>query len=109
MLELDPDHVQSHNNLGVIYQATGLFDLAQEEFRKAIKIDPTYEPALINLARLYLDLAARQYEDLVKLKPDDPELARAYRQVLALKLRPNYPEAGYRFGMTQYFLERYAE
>lgn len=177
VLELDPDHVQSHNNLGVIYQATGLFDLAQEEFRKAIKTDPTYEPALINLARLYLDLASRQYEDLVKLKPDDAELVRAYRQILALdpgnpraryslarlllqegkeeealeelrqaekldpstygpirlyqegrsqekagnyqeasreyrlalKLRPNYPEASYRLGMTQYFLERYAE
>lgn len=177
VLELDPDHVQSHNNLGVIYQATGLFDLAQEEFRKAIKLDPAYEPALVNLARLYLDLAARQYEELVKLKPEDPELVQAYRQVLAsdprnpraryslarlllqegkeeealeelrqaekldpatygpvrlyqegrsqekagnypeaareyrlaLKLRPNYPEVSYRLGMTQYFLERYAE
>ncbi|MBI2877985.1 MAG: tetratricopeptide repeat protein [Candidatus Tectomicrobia bacterium] len=176
VVELEPDHVQSHNNLGVIYQSIGLVDLAQEEFRKAIQIDPGYEPAIVNLARLYLSLAARQYEDLIKLKPDDPEITRLYRRILALdpaspkahyslarllieegkeaealeelrqaerldpaygpirlyqegrsqekagnyleaakeyrlalQLRPDYPEAHYRLGMTHYFLEHYPE
>ena len=36
----NPNHVQSHNNLGIIYQQTGQFELAKEHFSKALLLDP---------------------------------------------------------------------
>lgn len=45
-----------YNMLGVIYHANGQFTGSIENFEKAIKINPNYTEALLNLAVLYNDL-----------------------------------------------------
>ncbi|MBI2877948.1 MAG: tetratricopeptide repeat protein [Candidatus Tectomicrobia bacterium] len=93
VVKLEPQNALAHNHLGTVYRALGRFDLATQELQQAVRIDPNYEEALLNLARLYLDLAARQYEELLRLKPDNPELMQAYRKLLASD--PNNPRARY--------------
>lgn len=48
VLAQNPDHVQSHGNLGLVYAGLGRKALALEHLEKAIALDPTYEPALQN-------------------------------------------------------------
>lgn len=42
------NHPQSYGNIGICYAKLGRKSLALAAFNKAIKIDPAYEPALIN-------------------------------------------------------------
>jgi serine/threonine-protein kinase len=62
--------------LGLIYQGTGKYEQAREEFAKAAQLEPTLDAAQSGLAR--------SYESLKRL--DDAE--KAYRAAIAL--RPNY-------------------
>ena len=64
VLELQADHVQSHGNLGVTYAALGDRDNALKHLRKAIQLDPEYEPAINNL-RFVLAMSAGE-----RLVPD---------------------------------------
>jgi tetratricopeptide (TPR) repeat protein len=43
---------QAHNNLGLVHLDRGERDLARENFRAAVRLDPNYEPALQNLEKL---------------------------------------------------------
>jgi tetratricopeptide (TPR) repeat protein len=45
---ITPNHVQSYGNLGICYSSIGLIKQAIDAFDKAIELDPTYEPALVN-------------------------------------------------------------
>ena len=49
VLELDPNYVDAHNNLGVIFKGLGENQRAKECFEKAIKINPNFADALNNL------------------------------------------------------------
>jgi tetratricopeptide (TPR) repeat protein len=48
VLAQNPDHVQSHGNLGLVYAGLGRKALALEHLDKALALDPTYEPAIQN-------------------------------------------------------------
>jgi cellulose synthase operon protein C len=48
------DSPLAHSAMGVIYVASGDLPAAENSFQKALKIDPAYKPALLNLARLKL-------------------------------------------------------
>lgn len=75
---------EGHACLGLVYQGTGKYEQAGEEYSKAAAIEPTLDAAQSGLAH--------SYESLNRL--DDAE--KAYRAAIAL--RPNY-WAGYnRFG-----------
>lgn len=52
-LQLAEWSAEVHNNLGVLYSQKGAVDEAVKEFRAAIRIDPEYENAYRNLAKLY--------------------------------------------------------
>ena len=51
-LELRPQSAEIHNNLGVTWHALGDRDRARSEIEAALKIDPEYRPAKVNLAKI---------------------------------------------------------
>jgi tetratricopeptide (TPR) repeat protein len=48
VLEIQPNHVQTHGNLGLAYAGLGQKALALEHLDKAMELDPKYEVAIIN-------------------------------------------------------------
>ena len=48
-LEVNPEHIGAHNNLGIIFRKLGRFDEAISSCRKALSIDPGHAEAQINL------------------------------------------------------------
>jgi tetratricopeptide (TPR) repeat protein len=65
---LDPSE---HNDLGVVYEHEGKYDLAAREYRRALRSDPRFTRARINLG----NLAARAEHW--------PEAEKLYRRALA--------------------------
>ncbi|MBI1289533.1 MAG: tetratricopeptide repeat protein [Flavobacteriales bacterium] len=49
-LSLNPNMLELHQQLGLLYQRLERFDDAERSFTNALKLDPTYEPALLNRA-----------------------------------------------------------
>jgi lipoprotein NlpI len=54
-----------HNMLGVVYHIEGKFESAMDCFKEALKLNPHYTEAILNLAVLYNDLG--RYQDAKKL------------------------------------------
>ena len=67
---------EGHSCLGLIYQGTGKYEQARDEYAKAAALEPTLDAAQSGLARSYENLN----------RPEDAE--KAYRA--AITLRPNY-------------------
>ncbi len=55
-LEIDPEYMEAHNNLGVRYMSAGELDKAETEFRKAAALDPAATPVLLNWASVLFNL-----------------------------------------------------
>ncbi len=53
---INADMPAAQVNLGLFYSARGLWDQAEEAYRKALKLDPKHIPARLNLADLYRQL-----------------------------------------------------
>jgi tetratricopeptide (TPR) repeat protein len=49
-----PGKARGHNNLGVMYEAEGMYEEAERAYRRAIEIDPGYSNAYNNLGIIYL-------------------------------------------------------
>ncbi len=63
-----------HNNLGVAYSLLGRHAKAREQFRRALRIQPSNVDALFNLANVLLfqgrrDQAASRYREVLRLDP----------------------------------------
>jgi tetratricopeptide (TPR) repeat protein len=73
-----------HLNRGVIYSdCLRLDDAAERELKTALQLNPSYVPALFNLANLYEDLGRRdealaRYEELLAIAPDYYEALARY-------------------------------
>ena len=93
VLELDPNYVNAHNNLGAIFQKLGDPQKAKEYFEKVIKINPNYVSAHNNLGNIFQKLG-----DLQKAKD-------CYDK--AIELNPNYTDAYYNQGNTYKELGEY--
>lgn len=52
-IQLDPRYAVPYNDMGVIYEAGGLFDEAEKSYLTAARIDPDYLSPYSNLAALY--------------------------------------------------------
>jgi len=113
VLELDANHSQTLNNLGVIFQGLGEIEKAKECYEKAIKIDPNYTDALNNLGVIFQGLGENQkakefFEKAIEINPNyvkalnnlgitfqrlgDNQKAKAcYKK--AIKIYPNYTDA----------------
>ncbi len=47
---MHPNFVEAHNNLGYLYLSVERLDDAMQHFKAAIAVDPSFNPALLNLA-----------------------------------------------------------
>ncbi len=59
-LDIDPDYMKAHNNLGARYMALKRFEDAAAEFRRATELDPDAEKAFANLAGALLLLGRNE-------------------------------------------------
>ena len=79
-LTYQPGHKQSANLLGVLSREEGEFDEAEKYYRIALDADPSYRPAIRNLAVLLdlyrgrLEEALALYEQLQSLGDEDSRL-----------------------------------
>ena len=48
----DPLSASEHNDLGVVYESTGRADLAAKEYQKALRLDPRFSRARVNLGNI---------------------------------------------------------
>jgi tetratricopeptide (TPR) repeat protein len=75
---------QVHLNRGVIFSdCLRQYAEAERELDQALALNPSYIPALINLANLHedlgrRDLAAAVYERLLEIAPDEPQVLARY-------------------------------
>ncbi|MGC2111172.1 MAG: tetratricopeptide repeat protein, partial [Candidatus Korobacteraceae bacterium] len=94
-VEIDDHSPQAHECLGTIYQGTGKYELAAQQFQSAVDLDPTSDHAVRGLASAYASLD----------RPKEAE--QAYRQ--AISLRPNYWRGYSMLGAFYYGQTRYGE
>jgi tetratricopeptide (TPR) repeat protein len=66
-LNVDPNNVEIHYNLGKLYQDLEQYTEAEQEYKTAIQLEPQHVPSLNNLGYMYLDEPFNRYEDAVKL------------------------------------------
>jgi TolB-like protein/Tfp pilus assembly protein PilF len=71
---LDGQSVEARKALGLVYQNSGDFSKAKEQYYKALDYNPYYEPALANLSRILIrqghyDEALRGLQNLVVRNP----------------------------------------
>lgn len=82
VLELDPDNVYAHYNLGLLAQESGDDALALEQYDAALKTDPAFTSALYNKAIVLetddLDAAVELYRRALAI---DPDLAAAHMRL----------------------------
>lgn len=80
-LKLDIGHPEANNELGLLYRKAGKFKAARVAYQNAIKEHPDYLPAKRNLGVLcdiYMHdyvCALEQFENYLKLSPDDKTVA----------------------------------
>ena len=84
VLKIDPNYINAHNNLGVIFKELGENQKAKECFEKAIEIDPNYAEAINNLGVIFKKLGQNQ-----KAKECSEK---------AIEIDPNYANAHYNLG-----------
>jgi tetratricopeptide (TPR) repeat protein len=87
VLKVQADHVQSYGNLGLAYGGLGERDSAIMCLRKAIELDPDYQPAIDNL-RVVLAMPAGERLSLEALRNTDfyAERAKAQRANPSVKV-----------------------
>jgi tetratricopeptide (TPR) repeat protein len=93
VLDLEPEHIKAHGNLGSILLAKGAFKEATVHLFEAIRIDPDnaeahYSIALAMAGQHKLDEALLHYAKAVELRPD-VDISPALHYGLAM----NYGEA----------------
>ena len=69
LVEEYPDLAEPHNNLAVLYAATGNYARARSELEEALRLRPDYAVAHENLGDVYAALAAQSYGTAQRLEP----------------------------------------
>src|SRR5271165_787489 len=94
-LSLNPELVEGHICLGSLFNTTGKYDKAVEEFQRAMQSEPSSEDALVGLAKAYINLG------------NLPAAESTYRKAIAL--RPNYWGHYSALGYFYYGQARYSD
>lgn len=96
-IELDPAFAVAYNDLGVIYEAKGMGERAEDSYQSAIMVDPNYLSSYSNLALLYetrqdLEKAAVYWKKRAELgSPKDSWTQKAKERFAALmRMTPTY-------------------
>src|SRR5690606_16357947 len=74
---LNPDVAQPYHGLGVLSERERKHDEASAHYAEALRIDPGFAPARMNLARMLFNAgmyehARVQFKKLVEIAPDEP-------------------------------------
>ena len=74
-LRMNLNHVDAHNNLGIIFFNLGEYQKAMSCFKKAIQIQPNYVAAYYNLGNVHKETAENQkaincYEKAIQINPE---------------------------------------
>ena len=77
-LKRNPNHVDAHNNLGIIFQVFGEFQKARSCYQKAIQIQPNHVDPHNNLGIVFKELGEHQkaincFEKAIKIQPNFAE------------------------------------
>ncbi|HPU55915.1 MAG TPA: tetratricopeptide repeat protein, partial [Verrucomicrobiota bacterium] len=96
-VELAPDAVQPHMQLGVQLGRLHQPARAEREFREVLRLDPDLIAGRVNLGiALYqqskFDEALAQFEEVLKRNPNDPNALRYVSQLRARVAAPDIPE-----------------
>jgi Flp pilus assembly protein TadD len=122
ILEVEPKHAATLNNLGIIWEHYGKFEEAEVSYRKAIEVNPYLAEAHSNLGNTLkelkkLDEAEVSCKKAIKLKPNLPDAYNTLGIVLtelkkldeaeasckkAIELKPDYAEAYNSLGVLLY-------
>ena len=75
IIAIDPQHLQSYNNLGLIHKNHGEIDKSVYYFKKAIEINPNYQNAYNNLGIVLLEKgeflnAIENFKKLIEINPN---------------------------------------
>jgi tetratricopeptide (TPR) repeat protein len=87
-IEIDPDYMEAHNNLGIRYLSFDQYDKALAEFQRTVKLDPASEKGYSNLSSALAilrrfpeaEVAARR---AVQLDPSSIQASYILGQILA--------------------------
>jgi tetratricopeptide (TPR) repeat protein len=76
VLQLDPDHAETHNNLGVIYKERNELDKAMEHYQRVVSLNPGMDEAHNNLGVMHYlrgepGEAVAEYRKALELNPDN--------------------------------------
>jgi tetratricopeptide (TPR) repeat protein len=87
-LEIDPNYVPAHSNLGSAFLQTGQVDESLAHLQKALEIDPNYKAAHFNLANTLLQMgrieeAVSHLQRVLAIDPGDAEALKNMAWVLA--------------------------
>lgn len=69
IIAIDPEHMESYNNLAALYAQQGKLELASEALENAIKTDPVFATVYANLRAIYIEMSKKHYRQALKLKP----------------------------------------
>ncbi|MCK9524032.1 MAG: tetratricopeptide repeat protein [Proteobacteria bacterium] len=102
------------NMLGVIYHDRGQVALAQEYFEKALRINPRYTEAALNLAVTYNEQgkyaeAKKIHEHASSLKPDNPHNIEPFARGKITNMHASLGQAYAELGMHAKAIEQYYE
>jgi len=86
-LEATPRSAKLHYNLGAVLEQRRDFAQASDEYKKAVVLEPHYEPALAGLGNVDLNLgrakeASQMFQKALQLKPDDVKTVTNYGTAL---------------------------
>ena len=127
VLKIDPNYIDAHNNLGIMFQSLREYHKAKSCYEKIIEIDPGYVNAYYNLGGVFIGLGEYQkakscYEKVIEINPhyvnahnnlggvynelNDPRKAIiCYEKVI--EINPSYVNAHYNLGVIFQELEEY--
>ena len=82
-LEIDPENINAHYLLGLLYMEKGWFSVAETEFLSVLQKDRKHVNTLLNLGALYtemkrFDMAERELRNAFNLDPDNPSIAKNF-------------------------------
>ena len=93
ILKIDPNHINTLNNLGELYRVIGKFNNAKNCYEKAIKINPNFASAYNNLGLIFLK------------NKDKPKAIDLFNK--AIEIDPNLANANYNLGIIYKELGNY--
>lgn len=83
-----PDLPDPWNNLGLLHARAGRLELAREALQTALRFEPGYRVARVNLGWVQLMLAASAWEQALKEAPADTRLRERLQAVRTLLAPP---------------------